>query len=231
MGVALQVLGYIAAVTLQVMILHVMLAGSWRRYPMLFVYVLADLVTNLLEVWPKLNYANLTPAARKSWLWLYWWDERIIQALLFMLVISLIYRASTHWGGRRSLLAILILGSIAFAFTSLWLEYDPNVTTGKWMTPWTRDMNLCAAILDLLLWATLIRTRQRDTRLLMISGALGVQFAAGAMGQALRDVSHGSIDFAAIVIVSSNLACLYIWRQALRLPSFADFRAPLPKSA
>jgi len=231
MGVALQVLGYIAAVTLQVLILQVMRGGSWRRYPLLFVYVLADLITNVLELWPRLNYASLTPQVRRSWLFMYWWDERIIQALLFMLVISLIYRASTRGGPRWSLLAILTLGSIVFASIALWVEYDPNVTTGKWMTPWTRDMNLCAAILDLMLWATLIRTRQKDVRLLMISGALGVQFAAGAMGQALRDVSHGSIDFASVVIVSANLACLYIWWHALRLPSLSHQPAPILKSA
>jgi len=219
MSVVLQVFGYAAAITLQVLVLQAMRHGSWRRYPFLFVYVVVDLITNLIEIKPRLIYDSLTQIERRQWLFLYYWDERIIQATLFLLVISLIYRASTDVRARRVLLVALVLGSILFALISLLIHYDPNVTTGKWMTPWTRNMNFCAAILDLLLWATLIRTRQKDQRLLMISGALGLQFTAGAIGWALRDVSHGTIDFASILIVSGNLSCFYIWWQALRVPA------------
>jgi hypothetical protein len=86
------------------------------------------------------------------------------------------------------------------------------------MTLWTRNMNFCAAILDLALWATLIRKREKDQRTLMIAGALGLQFTAGAIGQALRDVSHSQVDLSSVIIVSANLICLYIWWQAFRRP-------------
>jgi hypothetical protein len=230
-GVVLQTLGYIAAISLQLLILQAMCRGSWRRYSFVFLYVVVDLLTNLIEIWPSLNYNTLTPAAKRQWLFLYYWDERIIQATLFILVISLIYRASTDVRPRRMLLVGLVCGSLLFSLGSLAIHYDPNVTTGKWMTPWTRNMNFCAAILDLLLWATLIRTRQHDQRLLMISGALGLQFTAGAIGWALRDVSRGSIDFASILIVSGNLSCLYIWWQAFRLPARSADATPPPHAA
>jgi hypothetical protein len=222
-GVVLQIVGYAAAISLQVLILQAMFRGSGRRYPFVFLYVVLDLLTNLIEIWPRLTYDTLAPAAKRQAIFVYYWDERIIQATLFLLVISLIYRASTDVHPRRILVVALVSGSLLFALVSFFIHYDPNVTTGKWMTPWTRNMNFCAAVLDLLLWATLIRTRQRDQRLLMISGALGIQFTAGAVGWALRDVSHGSVDFAAVLIVCGNLSCLYVWWQAFRLTA-----APAP---
>jgi hypothetical protein len=88
------------------------------------------------------------------------------------------------------------------------------------MTPWTRDLNFCAAILDLGLWATLIANRERNYRLLMISGALGVQFTGNAIAQALVDLSPFLRDHAAAYLVPlPNLVCLYIWWQAFRHPA------------
>ena len=217
MRLALQILGYIAAFCLQVMILQSMRHGAWRRYPLLFVYVVADLLTNLIELRPTLMIESLSKAEQRQFSLIYYWDETIIQAILFLLVISLIYRASTDVRARRMLLAALVCGSILFALISLALHYDPNVIPGKWMNRWTRDMNFCAAILDLMLWATLIRTRQKDSTTLMISGGLGIHFTAGAIGQALRDLTHSSVDVTSVIMVSANLACLYIWWQALRV--------------
>jgi len=145
-------------------------------------------------------------------------DERIMQALLFLMVISLIYRATSDTRPRRTLIALLLCGSILFALLSLAIHYSPELTTGKWMTRWTRDMNFCAAILDLILWATLIQARKKDHVLLMIAGALGLQFTANAIGQSLRDISHGTVDATSVVMVTANLTCLFIWWHAFRLP-------------
>ena len=51
------------------------------------------------------------------------------------------------------------------------------------MTPWTRDLNFCSAILDLALWALLIAAREKDHRLLLLSGGLGIQFTGEAIGE------------------------------------------------
>jgi hypothetical protein len=64
----------------------------------------------------------------------------------------------------------------------------------------------------------LISRPKRDWRLLMVSGALGIQFTAGAIGQALRDISHATVLFTSVFIMCANIACLYIWRQAFREP-------------
>jgi hypothetical protein len=221
MGSVPQILGYVAALLLQLLIINLLLRGAWRQYPFLFVYVLADFVTNLMEIQPNLEYDTGSAEAKRHWAMLYWVDERIIQALLFLLVISLIYRASAHLRPRRTLVLGLVVGSVLFAGISVLSHYSPEMTTGRWMTRWTRDMNFCAAVLDLGLWAMLIRAREKDYRLLLISGALGIQFTAGAIGQALRDISHDMVPISSILIVCANLTSLYIWWQALKLPERA----------
>jgi hypothetical protein len=84
------------------------------------------------------------------------------------------------------------------------------------MTRWTRDLNFCAAILDLGLWALLIGSRRKEYKLLLITGALGLQFAGGAIGQALRDMSPAIVAAASDFLMIANLARLYIWWQAFR---------------
>jgi hypothetical protein len=86
------------------------------------------------------------------------------------------------------------------------------------MTPWTRDLNFYAAILGLGLWVLLIGSRQKDRRLLLITGGLGIQFTAGAIGQAVRDMnmSPALVTAASDFTVLANLARVYIWWQAFR---------------
>jgi len=111
---------------------------------------------------------------------------------------------------------------------SLVVHHQPGVKMGKWMTPWTRDLNFCAAILDLGLWALLIRSREKDYRLLMVSGALGIQFAARAMGEALREISGTAVPVAGVMIMLANLTCTYIWWQAFRPPKKP--KSPYPRN-
>jgi intracellular septation protein A len=219
MELAIQIATYLIAIPLQCLILNAMRAGAWRRYPFVFLYVLVDLLTNLLEIRPNLAHDAGSPAAMRHWALLYWVDEQIIQATLFLLVISLIYRATVDMRPRRILIAALVLGSVLVAALSALAHYSPDLTFGKWMTRWTRDMNFCAAILDLGLWATLLRARKKDYTLLMVAGALGLQFTAGAVGQALRDISHATVGVTTFLIVAANLTCLYIWWQTFRMPS------------
>ena len=140
-----------------------------------------------------------------------------MQVLVFLLVISLVYIATKHMRPRRTILAAIICGTVMVASISFLAHYDPHIATGRWMTRFTRDLNFCAAILLVGLWTMLISARQKDYKLLMITGGLGIQFAGGAIGQALRDMSPAIVMAASDFTVIANLARLYIWWQALRV--------------
>jgi hypothetical protein len=87
------------------------------------------------------------------------------------------------------------------------------------MTLWVRDIAFAAAILDLAVWALLLAYRQKDSRLLLLTGALGIQFAGDAIGESLRFLLKSSaLGPGDVVEVVTSLATLWIWWQALRRP-------------
>lgn len=215
---AFQVCGYLIAIPLEMLVIRAVLRGEYRRYPFLLVYLIVDLLTSILEILFGILPLERDRGMRVLFIRIYWIDEWIIQFVLFLLVVSLVHRSSEHLRSRRTLVAMLVGFSVLFAGGSFLLHYRPNLILGKWMTPWARDMNFGAAILDLGLWALLLSRPNRDWCLLMISGALGIQFTGSAIGQALRELSHDTLIPASVLIVSANIVCLYIWRQVFRQP-------------
>src|ERR1035437_1763798 len=177
----LQVCAYLFGVPLELMVIAALLHGEYRRYPFIFLYAVVDLLTTILEIQPP-AYGSGNAEARHRWVQMFWINERIMQVLVFLLVISLVYSATKHLRPRRTLLIGIICGTVLVAAISFWAHYDPNLPSGRYMTRWTRDLNFCAAILDLGLWALLIGSRQKNYKLLLITGALGIQFTGGAIG-------------------------------------------------
>ena len=210
------VCAYLVGLVLDVLIATALLRrGHYRQYPFFLVYVGVDFITTLIEVPYGLGVAR-SPEATNIYAVLYWWNERVIQVLVFLIVISMVYRATEQWRPLRRLLAAVVIVTLAIASASFLIHYQPGVSPGKWMTPWTRDLNFCAAILDLGLWALLIGASEKDYTLLMVSGALGIAFTAGAIGQALRGMSGKPGLLMGDLMYLANLACLYIWWQAFR---------------
>jgi hypothetical protein len=230
MHLAFQIASYVIGVSLELMIMVLLLRGPWKEYPFVFAYVLGDFFTTVLEIGPGLQYADATAQAKRYYALLYWWNERVMQVLVFVLIISLIYRATAHQKARHVLLLAVICGILLFAGITFLVYYDPAKGTGRWITPWARNMNFCAAILDLGLWATLIGAPRKNYRLLMVSGALGIQFTGGAIGQAVRGLSHDSVELTAYFIPLSTLLCQYVlWRAFRAAPATAEARTRGPR--
>jgi hypothetical protein len=221
-----QVAAYLFGVPLDLMVVAALLRGEYRRYPFVFLYAVVDLLTTILEIQPSMAYSSGTREAKHRWAQMFWIDEQIMQVLVFLLVISLVYRATEDLRPRRTLLAGTICGTVLVAAISLWAHYDPTHPMGIYMTRWTRDLNFCAAILDLGLWVLLIGSKKKDYTLLLVTGALGIQFAGGAIGQSLRDMSPAIVTAASDLTVITGLSRYYIWWRAFRgkpqaLPSVA----------
>ena len=212
----LQVCAYLFGIPFELLVVAALLRGEYRRYPFIFVYAVVDLLTSILEIQPSMAYDSGTPEARHHWAQMFWFNERIMQVLVFVLVISLVYSATKHLRPRRTLLTGIICCTVLIAAISFWAHHDPGNHVGRYMTQWTRDLNFCAAILDLGLWALLIGSRQKDYKLLLVTGALGIQFAGGAIGQSLRDMSPGIVAAASDLAMITSLARVYIWWQAFR---------------
>ena len=64
MQAAFQVGAYLLGVPLELMVIAVLLRGEYRRYPIIFLYAVVDLLTSIIEIQPSLAYSSGTPEAR-----------------------------------------------------------------------------------------------------------------------------------------------------------------------
>jgi hypothetical protein len=218
---AIQLCGVVIGLPLELLIIAALLRGGYRRFPLVFAYTIADFLTTVVELPSGVGYIRSLPWAANAYAALYWFDETVLQILVYAVVMSLIYQATGKLRSRRIVRVSLIAGAILFAGISFLIHRDPALNVGSFMTPWIRDLNFCSAIFDLALWALLIASREKDHRLLLLSGGLGIQFTGEAIGESTRDLAIRSHSrpislFGNSLIMLTNLLFLYIWRQALR---------------
>jgi hypothetical protein len=203
-----------------------LLRGNWRRFPLLFALVVAEFliaVAELPTVWAVTLHGN---AAARSWsARIYAQGEVFLEFLTLVLVISLIFRASAHLRSRNVMRATCVAGAILFVGISFRIHYDPRVSVGLWLTPWTRDLSLGASVLDVALWVLLLGRREKDGRILLLSGALGLEFAGAAMGHSLRSMATRYHAWPAMVggklVVITSIMRVYLWARAFRQPARA----------
>jgi hypothetical protein len=218
-----QVLGWAVGLPLEVLVIVALLRGGYRRYPVVFFYILVNFVTTLVDIPVNTQwFVNQDLASERVAANVYWINEWVLQVLIFATVLSLIDLATAMSRSRRIMRALLAAGALSFAGITFWIHYRPApVRYGVWMTPWTRDLSVCATFLDLALWMILIASRKSDRGLMLICGALGMQFTAEAIGESIVALSaaHRSEALAltgAVVAVAGNLLCLYVWWQTFR---------------
>jgi hypothetical protein len=226
MGAATNIAQALAWFAIEAVLITRLLRGSWRRFPLIFAFVIAEFLVAVAEfptVWAVLFHGT---AASRAWgARIYERGEVFLEFFTFVVVIGLISRASASLRSSSLMRAGCVLGALLFVGISFRLHYDPGVKTGMWMALWTRDLNVGTSILDLALWALLMEQRKKDNRLLLLSGALGIQFAGAAIGHSLRSMSTHYNAWPGIVggkvVVLASILRVYLWAQAFRAPQEA----------
>jgi len=202
----------VAGIILQLLVIAALWKGAYREFRLLFVYCIVLLLTTVADASAYYDTQLWTRASK-----IFWLDDAIRQVLVFCLVIAMVQRAMGGDPGRKKTRQALTAGAAVFTVLSLVLTREQAF--GLWMTKLARNLSFCAVILNLVLWAVLIKARQADRRLLLISGGLGVQMAGKAIGHSLRQMSAATLLAGNVVYVLSHLACMYIWWQAFRRPA------------
>src|SRR5579885_476116 len=139
---------------LQAAVIHALIKGPLRRFPVLFGYAVVLLLTTVVDATAYFNGPEFRAAFREY----YWIDEIIRWASFFILVLSLISRALSGSPRRGQVLALLALASATVAGLSAWFLYDPVAKLSSWMTGSYRNLAFFASILNLILWFTMIRS-------------------------------------------------------------------------
>jgi hypothetical protein len=197
-------------VVLQLLVIAALLRARRRDFTALFLYVVALFLATAIDVAAFYSPETQVRAARY-----YWTTDAVLQALIFVAVLSFIQNALEQRANKSTLKRILWCGAGVFVLASMYFTKDPRI--GHWMTNLSRNLGFLAVVLNLILWAVLVQFRRQDRVLLMVSGGMGIQMAGKAIGHSLRQLLYPRSQLPGdLVIVLSHLLCLYIWWQAFR---------------
>lgn len=206
---------FFASVAFQIRVIAALCREAYKQYPFVFVYSIILLLTTVADrAVVVVGVFSLSKAARHAF---FYRDEAVRQFLLFVVVVSLIERTMVGRSYQTRVRVLLAVSAVFSVLVSVYVHWDVRLVL--LMTGVIRDVSFGSVVLTLLLWLMLISSRHKDRQLLMVTGALGLQFTAEAIGQALRQLSehHRSL------LITGNLLgalChvlrLYVWSEAFR---------------
>jgi hypothetical protein len=180
--------------------------GQYRRYPIFFSYLIILGVTAGADLFMYAASQGWTSGDYRQY---FWANEAVRQFSVYVLVLSLIDLANSESPHRGRIRRWLVVGSVAVLVLSWFIHQSEN--PDLWMTLASRNVSFAAVVLNFLLWSLLIKWRRGDPRLLMISGALGLQMAGEAIGQSLRQMGLQAERFGNVIMVGSYLLGLLMW--------------------
>jgi len=221
MRAVMQYAFWLIGLPLELLIIAALVRGPYRRFPVVFIYLVTLFLANVVDMAVfTASFSGVRLAHTRAFY--YWIDQGILQLMVYSVVISLIYGATATIRSRALVRTILTAAAVVFAAGSFLVHYDPHMVAGMWMTLWSRDLNFASAILDLALWAMLLGSQKKETGLLLLSGGLGIEFTGEAIGQSVREWLPWTLSPGDVIVALANVACLWIWWQALRTAPAAD---------
>ena len=206
---ALQYCAWGVGLWLNLLVISALLRGGYRQYPFAFAYAVALLLSTVAEI-----AASALP--REVQRWYYWTDEIILDILVFCVVIAFIDHAAADANRNPVQRGWLITAAALIFAASFLIRRGPLADLNRWMTLVSRDLNICAVILDLMLWSLLLASRRPNRRLLLLSGGLGIQLTGAILGESVRGLSRSGRIPGTFLEVITGLLGLYIWWRAFR---------------
>lgn len=197
------------AVILIVIVLAYLSKGLWRRFPIVGILCLIQLLGISID-----TISVLVGTPRQLHLEMFWTGDLIAHVAISVLMISLIWQTLEE-NQRRNMVWIIGAGMIFFAIGSAYTFYSPHLN--GWMTPLSRNLSFGEEILNLVLWSILLKGKAFDYLLLMVSAGIGVQVTGEVIGHTLRLYTDASTVWVPNTLVYiSEIVCLCIWIWAFR---------------
>lgn len=201
-------LNVIAGVIIQLAIITALLRGAYRAYPMLLVIIVANLLGTVASMAAFIGMEQWTPYAAR----VYWLCEATQYMLIFAFQAHLLSQGWTGPGARRRI-GYLVVGGLCFVVLAAWSAHHARLNL--WMTQLIRNVSFGSMMLNLALWTTLLRNPDRCR--LLITAAVGILLAGGAVGHSLRQISHSLVPAGNVVLIGTYLLYLFLlWRSISR---------------
>jgi len=190
----------------QLLLLYLLLRGPLRRYYLIFLYVLVELIGTTAAKYVIATGGRQGNAQFRD---VFFAGDVIGLLLVFFVVIMLTYQVME--GSPLRAKVQRLLGVIAaLALVLPFVIYRDEWFTTAWYNGTLQLLNFGAAIMTLILWTALIARKTRDPQLLMVCAGLGVAVAFNAIGWGLRKFTISGGD--ARVVANLLLQLIYLVR-------------------
>ncbi|HYV61942.1 MAG TPA: hypothetical protein VE958_04680 [Bryobacteraceae bacterium] len=211
------------SIAIQAAVIFLLLrSSSFRKYPLLLVYCVLQLAATVTE-----EYVYRVHGQTNLFRRLYWTDEVTLDLLLFLMVITLIYRA-VEGSSVRTAMGRLLGAIVVLVLVVPFVLFSARRFSTTWFDGTSQLLNFGAAIMNLGLWTALIGTKKRDPLLLTVSAGLGVAVTGAAIAYGLRRFTPPTStpqQLANLFKTLTYLASVAIWCWAFR-PAARKSHAP-----
>ena len=197
---------------LLLVIRYSLLRRSLLKYPILLAYCVVACLTAPAEYFVQ-NYGS-----HELFIKLYYADEVAVDLLLFLMVITLTYRAMDGNPGRKAAgRALGVITALVLVLPFLIFHGSRSDFAG-FFNGAGEVLNFGAAIMNLVLWTALLGATRRDGQLIMVCAGLGVQVTAQAIGFGIRHLlpPYGYRWIPDLFMAAAYLVSIYLWWCAFR---------------
>jgi len=220
-GFKIQVGSWLLWFPLMILVLTAVLRAGVRRHPVIFAYLTVSFLVNAVQMPIAYAYQRGIGTVGVWYQHLNAIGQGTTYLLLLCVVLTFLYKLTAPVPTRRLLRTVTTVGGALFVVVSFLVHSRAALPLGMWLSYWIRNVYFGAAVLDLIAWGLLVASRDRDVRLLLLTGGLGIMFAGEAVAAAMRSIaipirSINLLYSGHILGVLTNAAFLYIWWQTFR---------------
>lgn len=202
-----------------------LLLGPFRKFWIVLVYLIWEFLATIgltvadlvLHGSAQMSGAGQT-AANRLYARIYWTNDVLVDLLRFVLVIVLIYKGAE--GTRRvpwRLLGVLVVLTVVLPFFLFEPDFRQGWPRARWFNSTSELLNFGAAIMNLILWATLIASKRRDPTVLMVSAGLGIVVTGTAISLGIRHLSSTDWQSAGFLFMNvTQIVGWFVWCRAFR---------------
>ncbi|MCC7236142.1 MAG: hypothetical protein IT163_12600 [Bryobacterales bacterium] len=182
--------------------------GLYRSYPFLFLYSIVLLLAGVVE-WTTLGSGSFAGY--------YWTNENILQVLLLLTMLNFLYISLSADPARVRKTVLIGLAVLVVSLTLASIQPEPPRPVPEarrvtyFMTLLSRNLSFCTALLNIVLWNSLLHYRRRDTQMLALAAGTGVFTTGKAIGHSLRMIDRELAAAGNSVVMVTAILALFIW--------------------
>ena len=206
------------AVVLILVVLVLLSRGSWRRFPLVYLFCIIQILVIFADT------ITILIGKPRQYLQIFWTGDLVAHAAISVLMISLIWHTLEKNHDRKNTISLITAGMICFALGSAYTFHNPHLS--RWMTPLSRNLSFGEEVLNLILWSMLLKNKASDYLLLMVSAGIGVQVTGEVIGHTLRlYTGQATVWVPNNLVYISEIVCLCIWTWAFRSAAHGQLSA------